>query len=84
VGTEKSDAKALQLAAHSLKSSSAYVGDMHLSALAKELEMTGRSGTLEGALERARRSCSFCRCAYLTAEKLGFTNPSMRLMEGCG
>ena len=51
MGTEKSDAKALQLAAHSLKSSSAYVGDMHLSALAQELEMTGRSGTLEGARE---------------------------------
>jgi len=31
---EKSDAKALQLAAHSLKSSSACIGAMHLSALA--------------------------------------------------
>ena len=50
---EKSDAKGLQMAAHSLKSSSAYVGAMRLSALARELEMMGRSGTLEGARESA-------------------------------
>ena len=42
---EKSDAGAIQLAAHSLKSSSAYIGATHLSALAKELEMMGRSST---------------------------------------
>jgi HPt (histidine-containing phosphotransfer) domain-containing protein len=47
------DAKALQVAAHSLKSSSAYVGAMKLSAMSKELEMMGRSGVLEGATERA-------------------------------
>ena len=50
---EKNDAKGLQMAAHSLKSSSAYVGAMRLSALAKELEMMGRSGILEGAQESA-------------------------------
>lgn len=50
---EKDDAKGLQLAAHSLKSSSAYIGAMRLSALAKELEMMGRSGSLEGARVKA-------------------------------
>lgn len=52
---EKDDAKGLQLAAHSLKSSSAYIGAMRLSALAKDLEMMGRSGSLEGAREGARK-----------------------------
>ena len=47
---ENGDAKGLQTAAHSLKSSSAYVGAMRLSELSRELEMMGRSGTLEGAL----------------------------------
>jgi len=49
--TEKGDAKGLQIAAHSLKSSSAYVGAMRLSAMSKELEQMGRSGELEGAKE---------------------------------
>jgi len=52
---ENGDAKGLHMAAHSLKSSSAYVGAMHLSALAKELEMMGRSKELEGASELAQR-----------------------------
>ncbi len=43
------DAKALQVSAHSLKSSSAYVGAMRLSAMSKDLEMIGRSGTVDGA-----------------------------------
>ena len=51
---ENGDAKGLQMAAHSLKSSSAYVGAMRLSALARELEMMGRSAALEGARERAQ------------------------------
>jgi len=42
------NAKALQVSAHSLKSSSAYVGAMGLSAMSKDLEMMGRSGSLEG------------------------------------
>lgn len=45
----KKDAKALQVSAHSLKSSSAYVGAMGLSAMSKDLEMMGRSGSVEGA-----------------------------------
>ena len=52
---ESGDAKGLQMAAHSLKSSSAYVGAMRLSALAKELELMGRSNSLEGARELAQR-----------------------------
>lgn len=52
---EMGDAKGLYLAAHSLKSSSAYIGAMRLSALAKDLEMMGRSGALEGARDVAER-----------------------------
>jgi HPt (histidine-containing phosphotransfer) domain-containing protein len=52
---EHGDAKGLQIAAHGLKSSSAYVGAMRLSALAKELEMMGRSNSLDGASELAQR-----------------------------
>jgi len=52
---EHGDARELHMAAHSLKSSSAYVGAMRLSALAKELELMGRSNSLEGARELAQR-----------------------------
>jgi HPt (histidine-containing phosphotransfer) domain-containing protein len=51
---EREDARGLQMAAHSLKSSSAYVGAMRLSALCRELEEMGRSGSVEGAAEKAR------------------------------
>jgi HPt (histidine-containing phosphotransfer) domain-containing protein len=50
---ERGDAKGLQMAAHSLKSSSAYVGAMHLSAMSKELEQMGRSGAMEGVKDKA-------------------------------
>ena len=52
---EMGDAKGIYLAAHSLKSSSAYIGAMRLSALARDLEMMGRSGALEGARDAADR-----------------------------
>ena len=52
---ENGDARGLHMAAHSLKSSSAYVGAMRLSALAKELELMGRSNSLDGAIELAQR-----------------------------
>jgi HPt (histidine-containing phosphotransfer) domain-containing protein len=52
---EDGDAKGLQLAAHSLKSSSAYVGAMRLSAMSKELEQMGRSQIMEGAKKKAER-----------------------------
>ncbi len=50
---EKNDANALKIAAHNLKSSSAYVGAMRLSALSKDLEMMGRSGSMEGSKEKS-------------------------------
>jgi HPt (histidine-containing phosphotransfer) domain-containing protein len=56
---EADDATALVRPAHTLKSSSATVGAMRLSSVARELEMAGRSGTLEPAtgaiLDSARR-----------------------------
>jgi len=45
------DAKALRLAAHTLKSTSATFGAMKLSAAARELEYMARQGKLEGAAE---------------------------------
>lgn len=50
---EKGDAKGLQMAAHSLKSSSAYVGALYLSSLSKELEMMGRAQALQDARIKA-------------------------------
>jgi HPt (histidine-containing phosphotransfer) domain-containing protein len=50
---EQKDANSLKIAAHSLKSSSAYVGAMRLSALCKDLEMMGRSGSMRGSEEKA-------------------------------
>jgi HPt (histidine-containing phosphotransfer) domain-containing protein len=55
---EADDADALVRPAHTLKSSSATVGAMRLSSVARELEMAGRMGTLESSvpdrLEAAR------------------------------
>jgi signal transduction histidine kinase/CheY-like chemotaxis protein/HPt (histidine-containing phosphotransfer) domain-containing protein len=45
----QADADALRGIAHSLKSSSANLGALRLSALARELELQGRAGRLEGA-----------------------------------
>ena len=47
------DAKALRLAAHTLKSTSATFGAMKLSAAARELEDMARQGKLEGAADIA-------------------------------
>ena len=44
-----SDPEALGVAAHTLKSSSAQIGAVRLSALCKELEALGRSGSMQGA-----------------------------------
>jgi HPt (histidine-containing phosphotransfer) domain-containing protein len=46
---EADDAAGLVRPSHTLKSSSATVGAMRLSAVARELEMAGRSGTLEAS-----------------------------------
>ena len=55
---EADDADALVRPSHTLKSSSATVGAMRLSSVARELEMAGRTGSLEpavsGRLEAAR------------------------------
>jgi HPt (histidine-containing phosphotransfer) domain-containing protein len=45
---DQGDSEGLERAAHTLKSSSASLGAMTLSALCKELEAMGRAGTLEG------------------------------------
>ena len=48
-GMAQQDAKAVYMAAHTLKSSSAYVGASILTELAKDLEAIGRTGSLQGA-----------------------------------
>ncbi len=60
---EKGDAKGLQVAAHGLKSSSAYVGAMRLSAMCKDLELMGRSEHMQGAREKAE----MLRAEYMRA-----------------
>jgi two-component system sensor histidine kinase/response regulator len=55
-GQANGDVEALVRPAHTLKSSSATVGAMRLSATARELEMAGRSGALDAATsERVAR-----------------------------
>ena len=51
---ESEDAKGLQIAAHSLKSSSAYIGAMRLSALSEELEQMGRSNAMNDVKDKAK------------------------------
>ena len=52
---EADDSAALVRPAHTLKSSSATLGAMRLSAIGRELEMGGRSGELEPDLREAAR-----------------------------
>jgi HPt (histidine-containing phosphotransfer) domain-containing protein len=58
---EAVDAAALVRPAHTLKSSSATLGGMRMSAIGRELEMAGRSGSLEaearGMLPDAEATC---------------------------
>ncbi len=71
---EKGDTKGLQMAAHSLKSSSAYIGAMRLSAMAKELELMARSDALEGAPEKAKRlNAEFSRVLSAIRAEMGQT-----------
>ena len=49
---EAGDAQALQQSAHTLRSSSANLGAIHLSNVCKELELMGRNGTTTDAPER--------------------------------
>ncbi len=70
------DAKALQVSAHSLKSSSAYVGAMRLSAMSKDLEMMGRSGALDGVTEKVRALVTEYSRVKVALEKEMKGNPS--------
>jgi HPt (histidine-containing phosphotransfer) domain-containing protein len=70
---EADDADALVRPAHTLKSSSATVGAMRLSSVARELEMAGRGGTLDptarATLEAAHtewRDASSAFAAWIT------------------
>jgi CheY-like chemotaxis protein len=54
----QSDADALRAAAHTMKSSSANLGAMPLSALSKELEALGREGTTAGAADLFRQAAA--------------------------
>ena len=64
------DAASLVRPAHTLKSSSATLGAMRLSAVARELEIAGRSGVLEpsakGQLETAHAEWESARQALAT------------------
>ena len=50
------DAAAIVRPAHTLKSSSAALGAMRLSAIAREIEMAGRDGTTDGLSERVKEA----------------------------
>jgi HPt (histidine-containing phosphotransfer) domain-containing protein len=52
------DADALQRAAHSIKSSSASLGALGFSASARELEMIGRGGNIDGVAPAVERLVS--------------------------
>ena len=53
---QQGSAEGLKSAAHTLKSSSAMFGATRLSNVCKELELMGRTGSVEGAQEKARRA----------------------------
>ncbi|HEY8921226.1 MAG TPA: Hpt domain-containing protein [Candidatus Limnocylindria bacterium] len=61
---EADDAAALVRPAHTLKSSSETVGAMRLSSIARELEMAGRSGSLDAT---ARTGLDAARAEWLAA-----------------
>jgi HPt (histidine-containing phosphotransfer) domain-containing protein len=63
---EADDAEALVRPAHTLKSSSATVGAMRLSSVARELEMAGRTGSLEASV---RESLDSARAEWTTAQE---------------
>jgi HPt (histidine-containing phosphotransfer) domain-containing protein len=63
---EADDAEALVRPAHTLKSSSATVGAMRLSSVARELEMVGRTGSLEASV---RERLDSARAEWTTAQE---------------
>jgi signal transduction histidine kinase/CheY-like chemotaxis protein/HPt (histidine-containing phosphotransfer) domain-containing protein len=65
----RSDAPAMQMAAHSLKSSSANVGALQLSALCNELETMGRANNINGAAQKVQAlEAEFERVIHALAE----------------
>jgi HPt (histidine-containing phosphotransfer) domain-containing protein len=64
VAVEAEDAAALVRPAHTLKSSSATVGATRLSSLARDLEMAGRSGSLDAT---ARTGLEVARAEWQAA-----------------
>lgn len=57
-GVARQDARSIRQAAHSLKSSSANLGAVGLSALCQELETMGRQGILTGTVEKVAQAQS--------------------------
>jgi HPt (histidine-containing phosphotransfer) domain-containing protein len=53
---DANDAAAIVRPAHTLKSSSAALGAMRLSAIARDIEMAGREGAADGLKERVREA----------------------------
>ncbi len=74
------NAKALEVAAHSLKSSSSYIGAMKLSAISNELEFMGRNGVLtEVSKKAAQIEAEFERVkAALVAETRKYNHSKKR------
>ncbi|MEO8251763.1 MAG: Hpt domain-containing protein [Chloroflexota bacterium] len=64
VAVDATDAAGLVRPAHTLKSSSATVGAMRLSSIARDLEMAGRSGSLDAA---ARLGLDIARAEWQAA-----------------
>ena len=64
------DVEAMVLSAHSLKSGSANMGAMHLSAMARDTEMAARKGDLEAARKAASGipAAFVATCAALRSE----------------
>jgi HPt (histidine-containing phosphotransfer) domain-containing protein len=73
VAVREEQSEALQRAAHNLKGSSYNLGARTMAALSAELEMLGKSGTVEGAAELVTRlEREYQRvCAALAAEGAG-------------
>lgn len=65
------DQETFTRAAHSIKSTSNSFGALHLGSMAKELEMMGRAGNLEGAPARLAVLLSTYEEVRRTLEKLG-------------
>ena len=67
---ETGDAPALRMAAHTLKSNSADFGSMALAELAKQLEMIGKEGSVDGADELMPEVHSYFGKTKTTLERM--------------